>query len=94
MKVNKPISKIDYLRTGYGSLPCRCYGTFINEIKRCAFLAIVLGVAAVLVTGCASTRGMVHAGQITPINTPVANTAADDLYQPARSPGFNELAGG
>ena len=96
MKANKWLSKIDYVRTGSGSLSCRCYGTFINEISRCALLAIVLGIAVVLATGCSSTSGAIGAGRITAIrvNKQATDANTNNIYEVARSPGFNELAGG
>jgi hypothetical protein len=96
MKINKRISQRDYVQVGCGSHSCSCYGRFTNEIRQCALLAITLGIAAVLTTGCASTGGVVDAIPITSIlaNKQAADADVNNIYQPPRSPGLNELAGG
>ncbi|MBV8225518.1 MAG: hypothetical protein JO232_10055 [Verrucomicrobia bacterium] len=96
MRINNRISQRDYIQICGGSLSCSCYGRFTNEIRRCALLAIALGIAAVLTTGCASTGGAVDAIPITsfPANKQAADADVNNIYQPPRSPGFDELAGG
>ncbi|HYY31710.1 MAG TPA: hypothetical protein VE860_27445 [Chthoniobacterales bacterium] len=96
MKIKGRISERHYVQIGSGWLSCNCYGRFTNEVKRCALLAIVLGIVAVITTGCASTTAAVDPRPVTSISANIQATDADanNIYQPARSPGFNELTGG
>ena len=57
-------------------------------------LAIVLG-GVVAASGCSSTDGSVRAGLIAPVIKAQAGTVSEDdsVYQPPRSPGFNDLIG-
>jgi hypothetical protein len=68
---------------------------FSNQIGRAALLAVVLGVEVVLATGCSSTATATHPSLISPF--PAAQQSPDleenSLYQPARSPAFNDLFG-
>ena len=45
----------------------RCSGFFFNDMGRAALLAVLLGVAVLLATGCSSTGGGVKAGLMTPV---------------------------
>jgi hypothetical protein len=45
----------------------RCSGFFFNDMGRAALLAVVLGAAVLLATGCSSTGGGVKAELITPV---------------------------
>jgi hypothetical protein len=91
MKINKRISQRDYVEVGCGSLSCRCYGRFTNAIRRSALLAIVLGIAVVLTTGCAVNPRPIAS---IPANKQAADVDPNNIYQPPRSPRFDELAGG
>jgi hypothetical protein len=73
----------------------RCSGAFVNEIKRSAFLVIILSVIIVLATGCSSTGNGYNARLISLIPTKQqnANFEDDGGYQPVRSPAFSDLFG-
>jgi hypothetical protein len=72
-----------------------CSSNFLSEITRAALLTVVLGVTAVLSTGCASTRNGFNARLISPVtnNQQAADPGENDMYQPAQSPAFNDFFG-
>jgi hypothetical protein len=69
-----------------------------NNVRPMALLAVLFSVAMLAMTGCASTGGGLNAGLFSPVTGRqqdlFSNDAIDAIYQPPRSPGFNELAGG
>ena len=73
----------------------RCSGLFFKDFGRAALLGVILGLAIVLGTGCASMGGGVRAGLIAPVTNGHQNSAReyDDFYQAPRSPGYNDLTG-
>ena len=95
MKMNLYIVKSAYRSSGGSLLTDHCSGAFLNEIKRCALLTVMLGVIVVLVTGCSSTGTGFNARLISPIsiNQQDANSEDDGTDQPARSPAFSDLLG-
>ena len=69
-----------------------------NDVWPMALLAVLFSVTALAMTACASTGEGSNAGQISPAAGQQQDSFSDDaidaIYQPPRSPGFNELAGG
>jgi len=95
MKVTKNIVKTAHRSSGGSLLTGPCSGAFVDDVKRSAFLVIILSVIVVLATGCSSTGTGANVRLLTsvPINQREANSADDGTYQPARSPGFSDLFG-
>jgi hypothetical protein len=95
MKVMKNIVKTAHRSSGGSSLTGRCSGAFVNEVKRSAFLVIILSVIVVLATGCSSTGTGSNVRLITVVPTKQreAHSENDGEYQPVRSPAFNDLFG-
>jgi hypothetical protein len=83
-------------RLSSGSLlTCRCTGAFVDEVKRSAFLIVILSVIVVLATGC-STMGTGSSARLISLIPPShqnANSEDDSGYQPVRSPAFSDLFG-
>lgn len=96
MKINQHILKLICPSSSGSLLTDHCSGAFLNHIGRAALLAVVLGVAVVLATGCSSTATAFHPLLISPL--PAAQQSSDleenGLNQPPRSPAFNDLFGG
>ena len=95
MKMNLYIVKSAYRLSGGRLLTDDCSGAFLNEIKRCALLMVMLGIIVVLVTGCSSTGTGFSARLISPIpiSQQDANAEDDEMHQPAGSPAFSDLLG-
>jgi len=95
MKVTKTIVKTAHRSSGGSLLTGPCSGAFVNEVKRSAFLVIILSVIVVLATGCSSMGTGSNVSLLTsvPIKQREANPAGDGRYQPVRSPAFNDLFG-
>src|SRR5271166_268289 len=95
MKMNLYIVKSAYRSSGGSLLTDHCSGAFLNEIKRCVLLTVMLGLIVVLVTGCSSTGTGFNARLISPIsiNQQDANSEDDGTHKPARSPAFSDLLG-
>jgi hypothetical protein len=95
MKMNLHIVKSAYRSSGGSLLTDQCSGAFLNGIKRCALLTVMLGIIVVLVTACSSTGTDFNARLISPIpiNQPDANAEDDEMHQPAGSPAFSDLLG-
>jgi hypothetical protein len=95
MKVPQYIVHTAYRSNGGSLLTDRCSGAFVNEIKRSAFLIIILSVIVVLATGCSSTGTSSNAKLISliPTKRQDANSINDSGYQPERSPAFSDLFG-
>ena len=66
-----------------------------NNIGRATLLPAIFGLAVMLATGCASTSGGVKTALISPLKDTRGSSPPEDdgLYQPLRSPGFNDLTG-
>jgi hypothetical protein len=95
MKTTQYIVKTNYRSSGGNLLSHRCSGAFVNEIKRSAFLVIILSVIIVLATGC-STTGIGYNARLidlVPTTQRDANSKDDSWYQPVRSPAFSDLFG-
>ena len=96
--MNLYIVKSAYRSSGGSLLTDHCSGAFLNEIKRCALLTVMLGIIVVLVTGCSSTgtggTGL-NARLISPISIiqQDANAEDDETQQPAGSPAFSDFLG-
>ena len=78
-------------------LSIHCSGALWDHVRRAALLAVALGTAVVLATGCSSTGTGFKAALISPV--PVNQQAAafenGNSSQPSRSPGFDsDLFGG
>ena len=93
--MNLYIVKSAYRSSGGSLLTDHCSGAFLNEIKRCALLTVMLGIIVVLVTGCSSTGTGFSARLISPIsiNQQDANAEGDETQQPAGSPAFSDFLG-
>jgi hypothetical protein len=93
--MNLYIVKSAYRSSGGSLLTDHCSGAFLNEIKRCALLTVMLGIIVVLVTGCSSTGTGFSARLISPIsiNQQDANAEDDETQQPAGSPAFSDFLG-
>ena len=95
MKINKHILKVIFPSSGGSLLTDHCSGDFLNCIGRATLLAVVLGVAVVLATGCSSTGSGFNPLLISPL--PAAQQSSDleesDWNHPPRSPAFNDLLG-
>jgi hypothetical protein len=66
-----------------------------NNVGLATLLTAIFGVAVVLATGCGSTSGGVKTALISPVTNTRQSSPPEDggLYQPLRSPGFNDLTG-
>jgi hypothetical protein len=95
MKAIQYIVKTPHRSSGGSLLTGPCSGAFVNEIKRSAFLVIILSVIVVLATGCSSTAmgSDVRLISLVPTKQRVTNFDDDRRYQPARSPAFSDLFG-
>ena len=93
--MNLYIVKSAYRSSGGSLLTDHCSGAFLNEIKRCALLTVMLGIIVVLVTGCSSTGTGFSARLISPIsiNQQDANAEDDETQQPTGSPAFSDFLG-
>ena len=93
--MNLYIVKSAYRSSGGSLLTDHCSGAFLNEIKRCALLTVMLGIMVVLVTGCSSTGTGFSARLISPIsiNQQDANAEDDETQRPAGSPAFSDFLG-
>ena len=95
MKINRHIVKLVKPLSSGSLLTDHCSGAFLNHIGRAALLAVVLGGAVVLATGCSSTGTGVNPLLISPL--PAAQQSSDleenGWNQPPRSPAFNDLFG-
>ena len=93
--MNLYLVKSAYRSSGGSLLTDHCSGAFLNEIKRCALLTVMLGIIVVLVTGCSSTGTGFDARLISPIssNQQDANAEDDGADQPAGSPAFSDFLG-
>ena len=93
--MNLYIVKSAYRSSGGSLLTDHCSGAFLNHIGRAALLAVVLGVAVVLATGCSSTGNGFNPLLISPL--PAAQQSSDleenGWNQPPRSPAFDDPFG-
>ena len=94
MKIDNHIVKLICPSSSGSLLTDHCSGVFLNHIERSALLAVVLGVAVVLATGCSSTgagfsplliRGPLPAAQQS------SGLEENGWNPPPRSPAFNDL---
>jgi hypothetical protein len=93
--MNRRLIKPVYPFSSGSLLTDHCSGAFLKEIARAASLTIVLGITVVLATGCSSTEKGFNTRLISPVTRSQATTDAEEnsIYQPARSPGFNDFFG-
>jgi hypothetical protein len=63
MKLTQYRYKTWYRSSSGSLLTCRCSGAFVDEVKRSAFLIVILSVIVVLATGC-STTGTGSSGRL------------------------------
>jgi hypothetical protein len=91
MKIHQYMIKLISPSSSGSLLMDHCSGAF----GRAALLAVVLGFAVVLATGCSSTGAGFHPLLISPL--PAAQQSSDveenGVKQPPRSPAFNDLFG-
>jgi hypothetical protein len=97
MKLNLPTSSVisptckDSIFTGHFS------GSYVEAIERCAFLAVALGLSAMLATGCSSTGQGFQSRlmRAAPTTRHVEESEDNGGYQPTFSPAFDpDLFGG
>jgi len=95
MQSNQKIDRIAGPRNGGHLFNDRCSCLGLSDVGRAALLAIILGGVVAITTGCSSTEGSVRVGLIAPVVKTQAGTVPEDdsVYQPPRSPGFNDLTG-
>ena len=95
MQLNQQLDKMVSSWSNAKMLNDRCSGLFFNDIGRAALLALTLGLAIALATGCSSTGGAVKAGLIAPVVNTQQGAVLDSngFYQPPRSHGFDDLTG-
>ena len=95
MKINQHIVKLICPSSSGSLLTDRCSGDFVNEIKRSAFLIVILSVIIMFATGCSSTGTGFNARLLSliPTNQQDANSEHDGEYQPVRNPAFSDLFG-
>jgi hypothetical protein len=95
MKVTQYRYKTGYHSSSGSMLTDICSGAFVDEVKRSAFLIVILSVIVVLATGCSTMGTGSNARLISLIatNPQDANSENDGGYQPARSPAFSDLFG-
>jgi hypothetical protein len=97
MKIKRDIATLIRPSSSGSLLTDHCSGALVNQIERAALLAVVLGAAVVLATGCSSTDTGFNARLISPVlnNQQARNSEDDNWYQPSRSSGFDsDLFGG
>jgi hypothetical protein len=95
MQSNQKVDRIAGPLNGKHMFNDRCSCLGLSDVGRSALLAIVLGGVVAVTSGCSSTEGSVRAGLIAPVIKTQAGTVSEDdsVYQPPRSPGFNDLIG-
>jgi hypothetical protein len=94
MQSNQEIDRIASPRNGWCMFEDRSCLWF-RDVGRAALVAMVVGGAVALTTGCSSTGEGVNAGLIAPVVKAQASIVAEDgsVYQPPRSTGSNDLTG-
>jgi hypothetical protein len=95
MKVNRYTSTPLFHSSSGALLTDQYSGAFLNDVKRSALLAGLLGVV-VFAKGCSSMSHSFSARLIAPhvTNRQNVDSRDDGFYQPARSPGFSDDLGG
>jgi hypothetical protein len=95
MKVTQYGYKTRYRSSSGSLLTCRCTGAFMDEVKRSAFLIVILSVIVVLATGCSTigTRSSARLTSLIPPSQQNVNSEDDSGYQPVRSSAFSDLFG-
>ena len=95
MKTNDYIIKTVTYSTNRELLTGPCSGIFEKEVVRTGFLTLALGLAVLLTSSCASSKGGFNARVITPVASgEQADAMTSDTYQPPPSPGFDEYLRG
>ena len=95
MKTNDYIITTANHSNNRGLLTGRASGIFAREVVRTGFLTITLGVAVLLTSSCASSNRGFNARVITAVGSgEQADAMTSDMYQPPRSPGFDQYLGG
>src|SRR5262245_63532491 len=97
MKLNLSLSSVIFLTCSDSILTHRCSGLYLQNIGRCALLAVSFGLSAMLATGCSSTGEGFHARLTGSALTTrhVAESEDSGGHQPTRSPAFDpDLFGG
>ena len=84
MKVTQYRYKTRFRSSSGSWLTCRCSGAFVDEVKRSAFLIVILSVIVVLATGCSTTGTGSSARLISliPASHQNANSEDDSGYRP------------
>ena len=74
-----------------------CSGLYLQNIGRCALVAVAIGLSAMLATGCSSTEEgfQTRLMGFAPTTRRVTESEDNGGYQPTRSPAFDpDLFGG
>src|SRR6516165_6038809 len=97
MKLNFSLSSVIFPTCNDSLLTHRCSSLYLQNIGRCAVVAVALGLSAMLATGCTSTEKGFQA-RLTgsaPTTRHVTESEHNAGYQPTRSPAFDpDLFGG
>ncbi len=95
MKINQNVINLVRPSSKGSLLMDQCSGAFLNEITRVAFLAVVLGISMLLVTGCTATSKGVSVRLMTPVtrHQEVSYFDLRDSDSLTKSPAFSDFFG-
>jgi hypothetical protein len=97
MKLNLPSSSVIFPTCNNGTLTHPRSGLYLQDIGRCALVAVALGLSVMLATGCSSTEEDFQSRRTgsAPTTQLATESKANGEYQPTRSPAFDpDLFGG
>ena len=94
MRSDQKIDRIAYARSDGAIFNKRWLRLCLNDVGRPALLAIVLSGAVGFTTGCSSMGGGAKAALAVRNTQPGFVPKDDAVYQPPRSPDFDDLNGG
>ena len=97
MKLNLSSSSVISPTCNDGILTHPCSGLYLQNIGRCALVAVAIGLSAMLATGCSSTEEgfQTRLTGSAPTTRRVTESEDNGGYQPTRSPAFDpDLFGG
>jgi len=97
MKLNLSSSSVIFPTCNNGVLIHSRSGFYLQDIGRCALVAVALGLSVMLATGCSSTEEGFQSRRtgFAPTTQLATESAANAGYQPTRSPAFDpDLFGG
>jgi hypothetical protein len=97
MKIKRHLAALIRPSSSGSLLTDHCSRASLSQIEQATLLAVVLGAAVVLATGCSSTGSGFVGRLISPVanNQQATNSQSYNWYQPSRSSGFDsDLFGG